>query len=74
VLTGPVSVKNLIFFFMFFSLHQGLGLIMKLSVRRAFIFSFLFWLESRLGADYEALSKESLNFFIFFLACIKAWA
>jgi hypothetical protein len=33
-----------------------------------------FWLASRLGPDYEALSKESLNFFIFFLACIKAWA
>jgi hypothetical protein len=64
-------VENLIFFFMFFGLHQGLGLMMKLSVRRALIFSFFSWLQSRLGPDYEALNKESLNFF---LASIKAWA
>jgi hypothetical protein len=49
-LAGPITMKILIFFFMFFGLHQGLGI------------------------DYEALGNESLNFFISFLACIKAWA
>jgi hypothetical protein len=34
----------------------------------------VFWPASRLGLDYEALGNESLNFFIFFLACVKAWA
>jgi hypothetical protein len=34
----------------------------------------VFWLASRLGLDYEALGNGSLNFFIFFLAYIKAWA
>jgi hypothetical protein len=43
-------MKILIFFFMFFGLHQGLGI------------------------DYEALGNGSLNFFISFLACMKAWA
>jgi hypothetical protein len=33
-LAGPVIVKNLIFFFMFFGLHQGLGSIIRLSVMR----------------------------------------
>jgi hypothetical protein len=30
-------VKNLIFIFMFIGLHQGMGLIMKLSVMKAWI-------------------------------------
>jgi hypothetical protein len=55
-------MKNLIFFFMIFGLHQGLGLIMRLSVTRARIFSIFFSLASRLGPDYEALGNESLNF------------
>jgi hypothetical protein len=38
-----------------------------------FLFHVL-WLASRLGLDYEALGNESLSFFIFFLACLKAWA
>jgi hypothetical protein len=51
-------MKNLIFFFMFFGLHQGLGLIMRHSVTRALIFSFSSWH----GADYEAQGNENLNF------------
>jgi hypothetical protein len=55
-------MKLLIFFFTIFGLHQGLGLIMRLSVKRVSIFSFFFWLASRLGPDYEALGNKSLNF------------
>jgi hypothetical protein len=57
-----------------FWLASRLGPDYEVSVTRAWIFSFFSWLAIRLGPDYEALSKGSLNFFISFLACIKAWA
>ena len=34
---GPMNVKSLISFLIFFDLHQGLGQIMKLLVARAWI-------------------------------------
>jgi hypothetical protein len=67
-------MKNLIFFFKFFGLHQGLGLIMRLSVTGAWIFSFLSWLASWLGPDYEALGNESLNFGTLGWSCTRQLA
>jgi hypothetical protein len=47
---------------------------MKLSVRRALIFSFFSWLASRLGLDYEALGNESLNCVILGWSCTRQLA
>jgi hypothetical protein len=47
---------------------------MKLSVRGALIFSFLFWLASRLGPDYEALGNEGLNFGTLGWSCTRQLA
>jgi hypothetical protein len=46
---------------------------MKLSVRRALIFSFFSWLASRLRLDYEALGNESLNCVILVEAAPGSW-
>jgi hypothetical protein len=59
---------------MFFGLHQGLGLIMRLSVTRAWIFSFSSWLTSRLGLDYEALGNEGLSFGTMGWSCTRQLA
>jgi hypothetical protein len=67
-------MKNLIFFFMFFGLHQGLGLIMRLSVTGAWIFSFSSWLTSRLGLDYEALGNKGLSFGTMGWSCTRQLA